>query len=177
MELAAVMSLPQRHQTPQRRVLVSPAIPAYRHPLFAASPDRFYENVWIAPVVVAELKFRDVQREIFRADFVERSDNAVLYQGPAAFDGSSNSSHAGLSRSLLYRFLKPPKRIRSARRHHARVRCQQPLRSGKRDQSGAQFIGAAFRDEAFISGQAVGRAGHGNKSSPECRFRGSSFVV
>lgn len=42
------------------------------------SPDRRTEYVGIVPVVVAELKFRDVQREIFGADFMERADHAAL---------------------------------------------------------------------------------------------------
>ena len=36
------------------------------------------ENVGVEPIVVAELKLRDVERHIFGADFVERADHARL---------------------------------------------------------------------------------------------------
>jgi hypothetical protein len=35
------------------------------------------ENVGIEPIVVAELKFRDVERHIFGAHLVERADNIL----------------------------------------------------------------------------------------------------
>lgn len=37
-------------------------------------------------VVVAELKFRDVQRHIFGADFVERADHTAFEDRPESFD-------------------------------------------------------------------------------------------
>ena len=44
------------------------------------------ENIRVEAVVVAELKFRDVQRHIFGADFVERADHAALEDRPEAFN-------------------------------------------------------------------------------------------
>ena len=54
--------------------------------LFLASVDRRSEDVGIETVVVAELKFRDVQRQIFFADFVERADHAALEDRPEALN-------------------------------------------------------------------------------------------
>ena len=51
-----------------------------------ASLNRCSENIFIKPIIIAELKFRDVQREIFLADFVERADHTALNQRPEAFD-------------------------------------------------------------------------------------------
>jgi hypothetical protein len=36
------------------------------------------ENVRVHPVVIPELKFRDVQRQMFGADFVEAADDFAL---------------------------------------------------------------------------------------------------
>jgi len=52
-----------------------------------ASPDRFAKNVRVAAVVVAELEFRDIEREILAADFVERADHATLNQRPETLNG------------------------------------------------------------------------------------------
>src|SRR5258708_16248425 len=54
---------------------------------FSARPYRRSENVRVHPVVVAELEFIDVEREIFPADLMERSHDAALNQRPEAFDG------------------------------------------------------------------------------------------
>lgn len=51
-----------------------------------ASINRRSENVVIESVVVAKLKFRDVQRPIFGADLVERTDNAALKDAPKALN-------------------------------------------------------------------------------------------
>src|SRR5437016_1487975 len=51
------------------------------------SPDCFAKDVFIASVVVSELKFRDVERHVFGADFVEGADNAALKDAPEALDG------------------------------------------------------------------------------------------
>jgi hypothetical protein len=40
----------------------------------------------LSPIVVAELKFGDVQRKIFGADFVKCADNAALEDRPEAFN-------------------------------------------------------------------------------------------
>ena len=37
-------------------------------------------------VIVAELELRDVQRQVFRADFVERAHDAALEDAPEAFN-------------------------------------------------------------------------------------------
>jgi hypothetical protein len=44
------------------------------------------EDVHVFPIVVAELKFRDVQRHVFTADFVERADDPALHQRPEALN-------------------------------------------------------------------------------------------
>ncbi len=52
-------------------------------------PQSGAENVRIAPVVIPELEFRDVQREILGADLVERADHAALQDRPEALNGLS----------------------------------------------------------------------------------------
>jgi hypothetical protein len=49
-----------------------------------SSADRRSKDVAILRIVVAELKFRDVQRHIFGAHFVECTDYAALEGGPEA---------------------------------------------------------------------------------------------
>ena len=44
------------------------------------------ENIRVLAVVVAELKLRDVQRKIFRTNFVERADHAALEDRPEALN-------------------------------------------------------------------------------------------
>ena len=44
------------------------------------------ENVGIAPIVVAERKFRDIEWQIFLADFVECAHNAAFDERPEAFN-------------------------------------------------------------------------------------------
>src|SRR5947209_836197 len=44
------------------------------------------EDVRVSAIVVAELKFRNVERHVFAADLVERADNAALEDRPKAFD-------------------------------------------------------------------------------------------
>src|SRR5271155_1239830 len=51
-----------------------------------APADRRSENVWVHAVIVPELKLRDVQRQIFAADFVEVSDDAALEDAPKSFN-------------------------------------------------------------------------------------------
>jgi hypothetical protein len=52
----------------------------------SASLNRRAENVRIVPMVVAELKFCDVQRHVFGADLVERADDTALENRPEAFN-------------------------------------------------------------------------------------------
>jgi hypothetical protein len=46
------------------------------------------EDVGIIPIVVSELEFRDVQRQIFPADLVERAHDAALQERPEAVGNS-----------------------------------------------------------------------------------------
>jgi hypothetical protein len=48
--------------------------------------DRRAENVRVLPVVISELKLRNVQRHIFGANFVEAADNPALEDRPKAFN-------------------------------------------------------------------------------------------
>src|SRR5664280_430796 len=48
--------------------------------------NRRSENVAIEAIVIAELKFRDVQRQVFRANFVECTYRSALNKRPEAFD-------------------------------------------------------------------------------------------
>jgi hypothetical protein len=59
-------------------------------------PYRFSENIGIKAIVIAELEFRDVQREVFGADLVERADNAPLEDRPEAFNGLSVDGAANI---------------------------------------------------------------------------------
>ena len=58
------------------------------------------ENVKIVPIVVPELEFRDVQRQIFAADLVERAHDTALQQRPKAVDclGVDNAVHIAAGR-------------------------------------------------------------------------------
>ena len=51
-----------------------------------ATPNRFAENVRVQPVVVPELKFRDVQRHIFGADLVKAANDTAFEDAPEALD-------------------------------------------------------------------------------------------
>ena len=51
-----------------------------------ASLNRRSENIFVHPVVVPELKFRDVQRHIFGADFVKAANNTALEDAPKALN-------------------------------------------------------------------------------------------
>lgn len=48
--------------------------------------NRRSENIVIEAVVIAELEFGNVERQIFAADFVEATDNAALEDAPKAFN-------------------------------------------------------------------------------------------
>src|SRR6202050_1770501 len=54
--------------------------------LLLASANRRVENVLVLPIVIAELKLRDIERHILGADLVERADNAALEDAPKAFN-------------------------------------------------------------------------------------------
>jgi hypothetical protein len=51
-----------------------------------AASNRLPENVRVLAIVVAELEFRDIQRHIFFADFVERADYAAFENRPKTLD-------------------------------------------------------------------------------------------
>lgn len=57
--------------------------------MISASLDRRSENIRVLPVIVAELELGDIERHIFTAHFVERSDNAALEDRPETLDGLS----------------------------------------------------------------------------------------
>jgi hypothetical protein len=44
------------------------------------------KNVGIVPIVIPELKFRDVKRHILGADFVKAADDAALEDASEAFN-------------------------------------------------------------------------------------------
>jgi hypothetical protein len=54
--------------------------------LLLTSFNRRPENVRVVPMVVAELKFRDVERHILGADLMERADDTALEDRPEAFN-------------------------------------------------------------------------------------------
>jgi hypothetical protein len=58
-------------------------------PYLLGSLDRRSENVGVEPIVVSELKLRDVQRHIFGAHFVEGANHTALEDRPKTFDGLS----------------------------------------------------------------------------------------
>jgi hypothetical protein len=49
-----------------------------------ATADRRPKHIWIEPIVMSELKLRDVQRNIFGAHLVESADDATLEDRPEA---------------------------------------------------------------------------------------------
>ena len=46
----------------------------------------FSENVSVKAVIVPELRFRDIQRQILLADLVEAASDAALEQAPEALN-------------------------------------------------------------------------------------------
>jgi hypothetical protein len=70
----------------------------------STSLNRRAENVVIEAVVVAELKFGDIQRHVLFADFVERADDTALEDAPEALN------RLGVDRAdnvLMLRMVKP----------------------------------------------------------------------
>src|SRR6185312_1639159 len=65
---------------------LSRAIQSLRSEMLSASSDCLPEDVCVIPVVVPELEFGEVERQIFGADFVERADNAAFEDRPEAFN-------------------------------------------------------------------------------------------
>jgi hypothetical protein len=56
-----------------------------------ASPNHLTKDVAILAVVIAELELGHVQRQIFRADFVEGADDPAFHQRPEAFATTCSS--------------------------------------------------------------------------------------
>jgi hypothetical protein len=54
--------------------------------MISTSPYCRFEDIGVLSVVVPELKFRDVEREIFAAHLMEAPDNAALEDAPEAFN-------------------------------------------------------------------------------------------
>src|SRR5450432_1040571 len=54
-----------------------------------ASRNSRAEDVIVLPVVIPELKFRDVEREIFGGHLVKGTHDAALQEGPETVDGLS----------------------------------------------------------------------------------------
>lgn len=52
-----------------------------------AGPDGGSEDVGVGSVVVPELEFIDVERQVLRRDFVESSYDTALHNAPKALDG------------------------------------------------------------------------------------------
>ena len=57
--------------------------------IYSASLNRRSKNIGIEPIVVSELKLRDVQRQIFAADLVIAAHNPAFENAPEAFDSLS----------------------------------------------------------------------------------------
>lgn len=60
--------------------------------LLSASSDRLSENIGILSIVIAKLKFSNIQSKIFLADLVEGSNHASLYERPEAFNSVGMNS-------------------------------------------------------------------------------------
>ncbi len=52
----------------------------------STSLNRGSENIVVEPIVIFELAFRNVERQIFGADFVIAANNAALEDRPKAFN-------------------------------------------------------------------------------------------
>jgi hypothetical protein len=52
----------------------------------SASANCFPENILVQPVVITELKFSDIERQVFPADLVIGADNTALHQRPEALN-------------------------------------------------------------------------------------------
>jgi hypothetical protein len=86
-EITRVMQLHDQEPIPQkakRTAKITRSAIARKRML--TSRNRRSEDVCILPIVVAALKFRDIERQIFAADFVEASHDAALNQRPNAFN-------------------------------------------------------------------------------------------
>jgi hypothetical protein len=67
-----------------------------------APRNRRSEDIGVEPIVVPELKLRDVQRQIFAADFVEASDNSAFEDRPETFNRVGvDSADNMLSRAVI----------------------------------------------------------------------------
>ena len=71
---------------PERCEAESPKYGADLSAVFSASLDRCSENVVVEAIIISELKFRDVEVQIFFADVVESTDDPTFEDAPEAFD-------------------------------------------------------------------------------------------
>lgn len=102
-----------------------------------ASSNRLSENIHIRAIIVAKLKFRDIQREVLGANFMERADHAALHQRPEAFDGLGMNRTADVLTARV---------IHDAMRKLAvQVFVTDPLVGAEQ----TDFRGDAFADEGF----------------------------
>jgi hypothetical protein len=58
----------------------------WRSKCTSAACYRFTENIIIETVIIAELKFRDIQRHVLFADLVECAHNSALHNRPKALN-------------------------------------------------------------------------------------------
>jgi len=88
--VVAMKRLRQPRQQPEQLQILTQSIET-----LSASLDCHAENVGIFAVVIPELKLRDVQRHVFGAHLVERTDHTTLEDRPETFDrvGMDGTDH------------------------------------------------------------------------------------
>ena len=103
--------------------------------------DRCPENVRVQPVIIAELKLGDIERQVLFADLVEGPDHAALDQRPEAFNCVRvNGTDDVLAVVVVNRLM---------REHRAEVHVAFPLIGAKK----ADFGRDGFVDETGESGR------------------------
>ena len=55
--------------------------------IFSASLDRHPANIFVLPIVVPELEFRNIERQILGRYLVERAHDPALQDRPESLDG------------------------------------------------------------------------------------------
>src|ERR1019366_6270220 len=78
--------------------------------------NRFPENVQVAAVVVAQLEFREIEREIFPAHLVHGADHTALHRRPEALDGVRVNGAGNVCRPIRGIASASPRRWRRATR-------------------------------------------------------------
>jgi hypothetical protein len=105
------------------------------------SADSRSEDIFITSIVVPELEFGNIERQIFPTHFVECADHATLKNRPKAFDGLSMNSADDILTSGV---INDPVRVFAVKALVAR-----PLIGAEQ----ADFVGNGFADEG---GKSVG---------------------